>query len=176
MWIKYLSITLLFYFFAILQNSFLAHFSIFGEAPNLILILYFLLIFFEEPDKYHMGIFGAFMGGFFLDIFSHSYFGGSILYLLILMFLVKRALQLLWKKSGEFSIFYFLPLFAVYSIFYNILFNAGLVLLSRSFLNFNVNWTLAIALVYNLLFAAPSFFICKKFNLLGNIDRQLKLF
>lgn len=164
MWAKYLVITLLFYLFGVLQNSFLVHFSIFGVVPNFILITYFLLIFFEEPHKYPLGIFGAFTAGFFLDIFSHNFFGISIIFLLVLMLLTKKALQLLWEKNGEFSVFYFLPLFAVYLLVY------------KFFTDFNISWTFIVELAYCLAFAVPGFYFCKRFNLFSNPGKQLRLF
>lgn len=170
MWFKHLAIILLFYFFAILQNSFLVHFNIFGIVPNLVLVLCFLLIFFSENYFY------ALIAGFFLDIFSHFYFGISIISLLIAMFLIKKALQHLWNKTGQYAVFYFLPLFAVYLIIYNGLFNIGLFFLSPAFSNFNINLTSVISLAYNMAFALLGFYICKKFNLFKDSDRQLKLF
>lgn len=160
MWIKYLFITLLFYFFAILQNSFLPHFNIFGITPNFILIFYFLLIFFEKTDKFYLGTFGAVVAGFFLDILSHSFFGISIVLLLAMMVLIKKALQLLWNRAGEYSVFYFLPLFIAYIMFYYIF-----------LADFNVSWILIVAVTYNLAFALFGFYICKKFNIFKNSNK-----
>ncbi len=176
MWLKYLIIILLFYFFAILQNSFLVHFGVFGVMPNFILIFCFLLIFFEKPDKYYLGLFASVAAGFFLDVFSHFYFGISIISLLTAMFLIKKSLQFLWDRSGQYSVFYFMPLFAVYLIIYNAFLNIILFFSNPSFANFNVNWTFIIFLVHNLAFALLGFYICKKFNLFKDLDRQLKLF
>lgn len=160
MWIKYLFITLLFYFFAILQNSFLPHFSIFGIIPNIILIFYFLLIFFEKTDKFYLGTFGAFAAGFFLDILSHSFFGISIVLLLAMMVLIKKALQLLWNRTGEYSLLYFFPLFIVYIMFYNLFLS-----------DFNASWILLVEVAYNLVFALLGFYIFKKFNIFKNSNK-----
>lgn len=153
MWLKYLIITPIFYFFAVLQNSFLVHFNISGIIPNFILIFFFLLIFFEKPDKYYLGLFASIVAGFFLDVFSYSYFGVSIISLLIMVFLIKKTLQLLWDRSDERSIFYFIPLFTAYFIIYNM------------FLNVSLNWTFLIAIIYNLAFALLGFYIYLKFNI-----------
>ena len=176
MWLKYLITTLLFYFFAILQNSFLVHFNIFGITPNFILIFCFLLIFFEKPDKYYLGIFASLIAGLLLDIFSHSYFGVSIVSLLLMMFLVKKALQLLWDRRYNQSVFYFIPLFTAYLIVYRFFLNISLFVLNPSFADFDLSWTFIIALAYNFVFALSGFYICQKFNLFRDSDRQLKLF
>jgi len=179
MWLKYLVITLLFYFFAILQNSFLIHFNVFGITPNFILIFYFLLLYFSPYGGPALGwenSFYAIIAGFFLDVFLHSYFGVSIISLLITMFLVKKALQLLWNRGDEHTLLYFIPLFAVYLVIYDAFLNIILFFSSPSFVNFNANWTFIITLVYNMAFALLGFYICKKFNLFKDLDRQLKLF
>ena len=60
---------LFFYLLVLLQTSFFPHF-----LPNLVLIAIILINFFEEP-KTLLGVFLAFFGGFFLDIFSENFFG-----------------------------------------------------------------------------------------------------
>jgi len=152
-WLKYLVIILFFYFFAILQNSFLVHFNIFGITPNFILIFCFLLIFFEKTDKYYLGLFASIVAGFFLDVSSHSYFGISIISLLVTTFLLKKTLQLLWNLRDKYSVLYFIPLFAAYFII-----NSALLELSL------FNWTFIIAIIYNLVFALMGFYICLKLN------------
>ncbi len=153
MWLRYLAVTLLLYFFAILKNSFLVNFNILGVTPNFVLIFCFLLIFFEKPGKYYLGLFASVVAGFFLDVFSHNYFGISIFLLLILMFLVKKFLQLLWERHNKYSILYFIPLFTTYFIAYN------------AFVNFSLSWTFIIAIIYNLVFALAGFYICLKLNI-----------
>ncbi|MCK4781539.1 rod shape-determining protein MreD [Candidatus Parcubacteria bacterium] len=73
-------IIIFFYILALLQTSFLVHFSINGMVPNLILISALLINFFEDPKKKD-GILSAFIGGFFLDVFSENIFGLKILIL-----------------------------------------------------------------------------------------------
>ncbi|MFC1630219.1 hypothetical protein ACFL06_01640 [Patescibacteria group bacterium] len=70
---------------ALLQTSFLVHFNIEGQVLNLILISLLLLIFFEKPAD-NFSFFAAFIGGFFLDVFSAAFLGTSILILLLLTF------------------------------------------------------------------------------------------
>ena len=156
MWLKYLVIILFFYFFAILQNSFLVHFNIFGITPNFILIFCFLLIFFSpygRPAQGRENYFYAIVAGFFLDVFSHSYFGVSIISLLITTFLLKKTLQLLWNKRDKYSVLYFIPLFAAYFMINNALLELSL-----------FNWTFIIAIIYNLAFALIGFYVCLKLN------------
>ena len=70
-----------FYILALLQSSFLVHFGILGYVLNFILIITIFINLFEESQK-NLGIMSAFIGGFFLDIFSENFFGFWILTLL----------------------------------------------------------------------------------------------
>ena len=151
MWLRFSIIVFLFYFFAVLQTSFLAHFNIFGITPNFILIFFFLLIFFSALGWENF--FYAIIAGFFLDVSSHSYFGVSIILLLILAFSIKKALRILWHRSDKYSVLYFIPLFAAYFIAYNALLGLSL-----------FNWIFIIAIMYNLSFALAGFYICLKIN------------
>src|SRR3989344_5017254 len=98
MWFNYPIIVLFFYILSLLQISFLPHFSILGITPNLVFILFFILIFFGKPDEYHQGIFFAFIAGFILDAFSPFYFGLSILSLLAIYFFMKLAIYFLKER------------------------------------------------------------------------------
>ncbi len=93
---KLFIITVLFYFLALLQTSFLIHFDIKGIVPNFILFSVILVNFFE-PQKEKTGIFAAFIGGFFLDIWSVNIFGMEILILLtvaiFIKFIIKKYVQ-----------------------------------------------------------------------------------
>lgn len=62
-------IIFLFYFFTLLQSSFLIHFVVRGILPNFVFILIILLNLLEKPQN-SSGLLAAFFGGFFLDIFS----------------------------------------------------------------------------------------------------------
>lgn len=84
---------LIFYLLIMLQTSFLSHFS--AHLPNLILILLGLINFFER-QKDNFGIFSAFLGGLFLDIFletSLKFFGYYILISLFLAIFIKFFLK-----------------------------------------------------------------------------------
>ncbi len=91
--IKKLSIIIIFfYILALLQTSFLVHFSVLGIIPNLILISVIFINFFEDI-KENNGILSAFIGGFFLDIFSENIFGFQILVLIIISCFIKLILK-----------------------------------------------------------------------------------
>jgi rod shape-determining protein MreD len=67
------------WFLVLAQASFLVHFNVFSGVlgfwtPNLVLIAVVLVNFFEKPEK-NSGILAAFIGGFFLDVFSGNFFG-----------------------------------------------------------------------------------------------------
>lgn len=165
MWIKPLITIILFYLFAILQNSFFVHFSLFGAAPNLVFVLFFTLIFFADPKKYYYIIFYVVCAGLFLDIFLYSYLGASIILLLLIGFFIKRAQGILSEKKDNFPFIYFLPLFLISLIIYDML------------LKLSPNLKGFIAEVsYSMLFACIVFYVCKKFFKFGANDRQLPLF
>ena len=86
-----------FYILTLFQTSFLTHFNIFlgggflGWALNLILIAVILITVFDPNTK--IGVGAAFIGGFFLDIFSENFIGFHILILVILAFFIKFILR-----------------------------------------------------------------------------------
>lgn len=87
------------YILTLFQTSFLTHFNIFlegffGWTPNLILITVILITVFENPDPHtNFGVGAAFIGGFFLDIFSENFIGLYILILVTLAFFIKFILR-----------------------------------------------------------------------------------
>ncbi len=84
---------LVFYLLIALQTSFLSHF--FNYLPNLTLILLCFINFFER-QKDNFGIFSAFFGGLFLDIFFESplkFFGYYVLISLFLAIFIKFFLK-----------------------------------------------------------------------------------
>jgi len=83
----------LFYVLVLLQTSFLNHFGVFSGgfkdwAFNLILIAVILINLFEGPEE-NFGILSAFLGGFFLDIFSEHFIGFYVLILIGLALFIK---------------------------------------------------------------------------------------
>jgi len=89
---KFLILIIIFYLLALFEASFLIHFKKLSRVPSLILILTILLNFLEKPKK-NSGIFGAFVGGFFWDIFSSRPIGFHILILIILAIFIKLILR-----------------------------------------------------------------------------------
>lgn len=71
---KILILIIFLYILVLLQTSFLPYFYIFGLLPNLVLITVILINLFEKQQE-NLGIFSAFIGGFFLDIFSKGFLG-----------------------------------------------------------------------------------------------------
>jgi rod shape-determining protein MreD len=82
-----------FYFLTLFESSFLPHFS-FWHLLNLVLIAVVLINLFEAR-KGKIGLFSAFFGGFFLDIFSENFIGFWILILSGIAIFIK----LVFKKN-----------------------------------------------------------------------------
>ncbi len=165
MWLRLLIIFLLFGLLVILQSSFLVHFRIMGANINLIFILFYLIVFFEESQKYIQGIFSAIIAGFFLDAFSSFYFGISLIYLLIVVFILKYIIYLLHQKRGAYPIVYFIPLFVLSFIIYNLLLMITIYFLSSPHIAPVVSLIFLVKIVYNLIFALFGFYIYKSFKL-----------
>lgn len=147
MWLKFLLLFLLFGFLGILQNSFLAQFN----AVNLIFILFFLVIFFF--NQWEDILFSAVIAGFFLDIFSSSYFGVVTVFLLIIAFISKKILALLKVKRDKYPIIYFISLFVLSFLVFNLL-----------QLTFHFDRIFLREMLYNLFFAVLGYYIYRKFN------------
>lgn len=151
MWLRLLILFLLFGFLGILQTSFLAHFNIMGSAPNLVFILFFLAVFFSARSGPALGwedILYSVIAGFFLDILFFPYFGGAIVLLLIIVFILKHLLFSLKKTRDKYPIVYFAPLFVLSLIVFN---------LPQAMPR--LSWAFLIEIVYNLVFALFGFYI-----------------
>jgi len=151
-WQKVLITVFLFYIFALLQNSFFSYFSVFGAVPNLVFILFFLLVFFAKKNQLYQVLFPAICAGFFLDMFSYSYFGKYIILLLIIAILIKKTQSLLKSLDDNFPFIYFLPLFLIYYIIFEI------------FSSFTFNLGFLATIVYNLIVASGIYFVFKKYG------------
>lgn len=166
MWFKSFIIFLLFYFFAVLQGSFFIHFNVFGAVPNFILIFLFLIIFFSPSQKkvgmnYLIFVYIV-IAGLFLDIFSSAYFGVSVVLLLIIGFLAKRVQDSLREKDDQYPFIYFVSIFLVSLILYNLLLQAYFYFLDPSHITPNFGFSFFAGLIYNLIFAIIGFFVYKK--------------
>ena len=173
MWFKYPIIIVLFLFLSILQNSFLQYFRI-GIGLDLVFIMFFILIFFEEKGSYDIGFWSSIIAGFFLDIFSLNYFGLSIIVLLVIYSLEKLSVYLIRQRDYKFSILSFTYLFLASFLLYIILSYFIYPLLgSRS--EFSFNFGNLFGIIYNLVFAYIGFYAYRKF-ILSEKNSQLRLF
>ena len=163
MWKKLLAIIFLFYLFALLQNSFFSHFNLFGAVPNLVFILFFLLIFFTGKGKNYQIICIAATAGIFLDLFSYTYLGPSIVLLIIIGFLIKNAQSLLKNREDSHPFIYFVPLLIISLLAYDLFLSLYLYFLdqNKSAITFGLGTIFYV--IYNLLIASILFYIYKKF-------------
>lgn len=89
---KHILLFLLIYFFAVLQSSFLVHFSFSGFILNPIIILVVILSF-TEKEKSHFALFSALIGGLIIDIFSSHIIGYYTLVLVLISILIKQGIR-----------------------------------------------------------------------------------
>lgn len=175
-WLLPIIIIPLFYFFALLQNSFFVYFNFLGSVPNFVFILYFTLIFFEKKDGYYATIFYAILAGLFLDIFSANSLGISIALLIIIGLLTKKIQSLLNEKKEDYPFGYFISLFLISFLVYDLLFKACIYFLNPNFIALYFNFKFLAEILYSLIFAAISFFIFKKLLKQGKNTKQNKFF
>ena len=161
---KLLVIIFLFYFFTLLQNSFFTHFDAFGGALNLVFILFFLVAFFEEESRYLI-VFLAAAAGFFLDIFSYSYIGPSIVLLIIIGLLLKSAQSSLKNRKDSHPFIYFLPLFIVFLLAYDLLMDLYFHFLGLDKIAITTGVKIIFSLICNSLVASVLFYFYKKISL-----------
>jgi len=147
MWVIFLVEIAVFYLLALLQNSFFIHFSLAGATPNLILALFLTLLFFGKKNNFYL-FFLAVLAGIFLDIFSAGYLGVSIIILFAVGFLAKKAQISLKEGEDNYSFLFFILIFVVAQVLYNLA-------LQHSFNG----------LVWSVLCASFLFFLIKKFKL-----------
>lgn len=161
-WIKAIIIILLFYFFAILQNSFFIHFNLLGATPNLVFALFFLFVFFEEKKINYTIIFYSAAAGLFLDIFSYTYLGVSLVLLIVIGLLVKIIQSLLKEEDDEHPFVYFLSLFSAGLIVYELLVMLYLWIFDPSHIAIIIDWRFFADIIYNTILASIFFWVYKK--------------
>lgn len=162
MWFKYLFLIVIFYFLAVLQSSFLSYFNILGSVPNLIFVLFFLLIFFDKNKNLFDNLLLAIFAGFFLDIFNTSFLGISVILLVLIYFIIAKLLNSLKSSTDQYPLAYFVPIFII-----------SLLIYQTGNKNLNFSWVFVADVFYNLIFALIGYFIFRKF--LGKDTRQLSL-
>jgi len=175
MWLKPFVAIILFYFFAILQNSFFTHFVFSGGVLNLIFILFFLFVFFENKRNYYWIFFYAVIAGLFLDMFSYASLGISIVLLVIIAFLIKKTQFLLKEEKNDSSLVYFVLLFSVFFVLYSLLFQVCIFIFIVPHVFSKFNLSFIVEIIYNLIFAVLAFFICKRLVKEKIDNRQMPL-
>lgn len=138
-----------------LQVGIFPHLQILGAFPNLILLSILVLSILQGWKKTLPWIIA---GGLFLDFYSlHNFLGISVIALLIVAYLSYFLSQNTFKKTTFFSlILIFLITIFVYNILLIIIFEIFDINFAFSFLTFIV------AIIYNLIFAIPLFYLIKK--------------
>lgn len=174
-WLKYPISFLLFYIFALLQASFFAHFNIFGAVPDLIFILFFILLFFSDSHASPFSlekIFYAVVAGTLLDVFSYSYFGSSVVILLAEILLFKKLFNSLQVKEEKYPIGYFLFIYAIFFLIYTGVSALSIYFKNRSLLALGFSWMFLSKTVYDLFVAAIGFYIYKKLFVKKSVVRR----
>ena len=162
MWKKTLLIVALFFLFALLQNNFFMHFSVFGAGPSLVFAFFFLLLFFDKNLKNYQVVSLAVAAGLFLDVFSYSYIGPSILIFAAVGFLFKGLKILLRNTAEDYPLAYFLPLFLVFFSIYQGLLMVYLRFLESEHIIIGFDSKFLAQTGYSLFFALIGFWIFKK--------------
>lgn len=168
MWLRLPVIVLSLYLFSIIQTSFLVHFNIVGAVPNLIFILFTVIIFFsafKKPSLNWEDFLVSIVAGFFLDVLSSTYFGLSIAFLIITAFFIKKSLALLQASPEKYPITYYAPIFVFSFVIYTALATLSSYYLHLTTLSFN--WMFFVEVIYNLIFALLIFSAYKKLKLYG---------
>ncbi len=173
MWLKFPLIVLLFLCIGLLQASFLPYFNVVGVVPNLVFVMFFILVFFQKENAYYEGIFLVVTAGFFLDVFSPFYFGATIMAFLVAYLAIKAMIYFLKERQRAYLLTYFVVIFLISLICYDA---SWYVLTNVGQLRFVVGATLAIQLCYNVIFAYIGFYIWTSLSGRVNHDRQLTLF
>lgn len=138
-----------------LQIGIFPHLAIVGSFPNLILLTILSLSILQGWKKTLVWII---VGGLFLDFYSlNNVLGISVVSLLLASYLAYFLSQNLFKKTSFFSlILIFLITIFLYNILLIIFFKIFAVTFDFRFLSF------IIAIIYNLIFALPVFYLVKK--------------
>lgn len=167
--IKYIITALLFFVLSIVQSSFLPFFSVIGQVPNLVFILFYLILFFDNRGE---SFFWAIIAGFLLDVFMPSYFGISIISLLVI-YLLKKILDYFLKDiQGKYFIVYLIFLFSINFVIYNVLVYISYLILGSSY---ELSLSLMVSLAYNIIILLPVFYIYKLIARPDYLENQLKL-
>jgi len=152
---------LLFYFFAILQSSFLVHFNLFGAVLNLVFIFFFLNVFFAPKKIGYEIILYAVVAGIFSDIFSYAFFGLSSVLLVIIAYFSKKMQTSLKEKHDKYPFIHFLPLFSAWFVVYELLMMMYFRFADSSHTAIIFNLGFLFEILYNAIAASLGFYIFK---------------
>jgi len=158
---------IIFYFFALLQNSFFVYLDFFGAVPNFIFIIFFLFVFFSNKKSYFKTIFYAITAGIFLDILSINKIGVSVALLIIIGLLIKKMQSLLKDQKDAHPFAYFVILFCVSYIFYYLLLQIYFYFILKYIL-ISFNFKFLFEILYSLIFAIVGYSIYKNFIIKKN--------
>lgn len=151
---KILIFIIFFYILALIQTSLFVPFAILGKFPNLILVSVILFLIFENPRD-NFGFFVAFLGGFFIDVFSSHPFGMAAVFLLFLAFILKKISSSLKKITPLWFSFSALLALILYNLFSEIVFY----LLPPSTFQVNLEMLLSLELIYNFVLLLIIFYL-----------------
>jgi rod shape-determining protein MreD len=161
---------------ALLQNSFFAHFNLWGAMPSLVLIFFALLVFFEKNNINFSIFFYALAAGLLLDLYSSSQLGISMILLILFGFFAKKFQQLMLESRGKYAFVQFLAIFFILFFSYNISLQIYFFIFKEGFLFLSLNSRFAGALIYNLVFSSLFFWAYTRFFSGLSDNRQLSLF
>lgn len=101
----------IFYILALLESSFLPHFTLIALFPDLIFIAIFFLIFLDSKSDRFLPVF---FGGFLLDLYSGGIFGLKTFNLLLVATFLDFILAFIRKRNLFWLIFTFFTSFLFY--------------------------------------------------------------
>jgi len=138
-----------------LQLGIMPHINIWGVYPNLILLSVLVLSIIQGWKKTLPWIIA---GGLFLDFYSlHNILGIAVIGLLIVSYLSYFLSQNIFKKTTFFSL---TSIFLIAIFIYNLLLIIFYEIFATGF-GFGFR-TLIMGIIYNLIFALPTFYLIKK--------------
>jgi|GEM_PF-2452365 len=161
---KFLLSIVFFYILSLAQTSFFASLISPNKLPNLILISVILFIFFEKPRE-NFSFFIAFLGGIFIDILSYNFFGITVIFLLILTYLLKNIISSLKRVTVLwFSILSlgFLIIYNLFSEFISYFFQSSFQ--EKSPPQFNYGTLLSFQLIYNFILLLLIYYLLSFFK------------
>jgi hypothetical protein len=171
MWTKYFFIAAGLLLALVLQMGLFAHLAVFGGVPNLVFVIFFLVIFFEPANTYFEGILAVLMAGFLLDATGPLPFGPSLITLAVIYGVIKTIRHFVSDYDQSYFLFYFMPMFLISYFFYTTVFSA-----LYYFPDFKLVFGLDLVAgeAYSLAFVLIGFYLYQKIH--KKPDRQLKLF